>query len=95
MIIHEINCHIKPGEMDAYLEVAKQFVAAMRGEEGCISSQLCRSNSDENKAVYFVQWRDMDCAKAHSQGENFKKYIPLMGAHFIGCDEDMYEVIDC
>ena len=44
MIIHEINCHIKPGEMDAYLEVAKQFVAAMRGEEGCISSQLCRSN---------------------------------------------------
>ena len=65
MIYLIATLHIKPGSMDAIYEAVMPCIEATREEEGCISYDLHRSITSENKLVFVEAWRDRAALDAH------------------------------
>jgi quinol monooxygenase YgiN len=47
---------------------------ASRGEPGCITFDVARSNDDTNTFVLYEEWRDQSALDLHYETEHFKKF---------------------
>lgn len=74
---------IKPGSMDAIYEAVMPCIEATREEAGCISYDLHRSISNENKLVFVEKWKDRAALDAHFKAPHLIAWRDAGGQYFV------------
>lgn len=67
---------IKPGKFDAFMELAREFVALNRKEAGNIDYVLCQSLDNPDILTFMEIWEDMDALERHLRSEHFLRIAP-------------------
>lgn len=71
---------VKPGKIEAFMELAREFVALNRGEEGNIDYILCQSVENPNILTFMEIWEDTAALERHLRSEHFLRLEPQMTA---------------
>ena len=74
---------IKPGSMDAIYEAVMPCIEATREETGCISYDLHRSITNENKLVFVECWQDRAALDAHFKEPHLVAWRDAGAAYFV------------
>lgn len=90
----EVIIKNKINNMEAYLEIAKRFVADASCDAGCYDMHLLIQPEDKEHVTFISRWEQSSDFEAHCAGSVFKKYIPLMAPYYEGGTDTFYEVIE-
>lgn len=60
----------KADQIDAVVEVLKDLIPAVHGEDGCERYALHRG---KDRLVFVEKWRDMDALAAHGKGDTMRE----------------------
>ena len=73
MIFITAKFRVLPEHADRWPEIAADFTAATRGEEGCLWFDWSRSLDDPTEYVLVEAFRDGEAGGAHVQSAHFKE----------------------
>ncbi|EAD9920026.1 antibiotic biosynthesis monooxygenase [Listeria monocytogenes] len=77
MLHIEAQITVKKEQTEAFLQAAKEVIAASRAEAGNHGYELVQST--ENETVFFMleKWANMAAIQQHNDSEHFKKFQKL------------------
>lgn len=71
---------VKPEHKQAFMELAREFVALNRLEAGNISYKLYESLDNPCIMTFIEAWADAEALSQHLQSEHFLRLEPMMTA---------------
>lgn len=71
---------VKPGNREAFMALAREFVALNRLEAGNISYELFENTVNPNTMVFIKEWEDDAALERHLASEHFLRLAPQMTA---------------
>lgn len=78
-----INCNALVEESEKiklFIETVTELVAYSLHDKGCVSYDLYRSMTNDDRFIIVETWVDEDALKAHQVSEHFKRLVPEMKA---------------
>ncbi len=63
---------------DKLVEKATELVAISRRDMGCISKDLYKSTTNDDRYLILETWESEEDLKAHMETEHFKRLVPEM-----------------
>ncbi|MGI6105412.1 MAG: putative quinol monooxygenase [Raoultibacter sp.] len=78
------NFYLKPENVEAAIELAKELVTETRQEKGCAQYDLAQSPESPEKIVVLESWETQADLDAHSASEHFTRIVPAIAAM---CDQ--------
>ena len=69
---------VKPEHRAELAAVFSELVAASRAEAGNLRYDLHQDIADENRFVFFENWRDQAAVDSHNASEHFTALVPRM-----------------
>ncbi|EAC2547417.1 antibiotic biosynthesis monooxygenase [Listeria monocytogenes] len=73
MLHIEAQITVKKEQTEAFLQAAKEVIAASRAEAGNHGYELVQSTENETVFYMLEKWADMDAIQQHNDSEHFKK----------------------
>ncbi|ADB69662.1 Putative monooxygenase ycnE [Listeria monocytogenes] len=70
----EAQITVKKEQTEAFLQAAKEVIAASRAEAGNHGYELVQSTENETVFYMLEKWADMDAIQQHNDSEHFKKF---------------------
>lgn len=83
MIFITAKFRVRPESADAWPQVAADFTAATRAEDGCLWFDWSRSLDDPNEYVLVEAFRDGAAGAAHVQSEHFRAAQQALPPHLL------------
>ncbi|MBC1571768.1 antibiotic biosynthesis monooxygenase [Listeria sp. FSL L7-0478] len=74
MLHIEARMTIKKEQTEAFLQAAKEVIAASQEEAGNHGYELVQSTENETVFYMLEKWADMDAIQQHNESEHFKKF---------------------
>ncbi|EAD5710358.1 antibiotic biosynthesis monooxygenase [Listeria innocua] len=74
MLHIEAQMTIKKEQIEAFLQAAKEVIAASQAETGNHGYELVQSTENETVFYMLEKWADMDAIQQHNESEHFKKF---------------------
>ena len=74
-LVLQVNIHIKPENVDAFMKKVIENGKAARGEPGCQQFEVLVDPEDKTKVMLFEIYDDQKAFEVHQAGAAFKKYI--------------------
>ncbi|MCD2223152.1 antibiotic biosynthesis monooxygenase [Listeria cossartiae] len=74
MLHIEARMTIKKEQTEAFLQAAKEVIAASQKEAGNHGYELVQSTENETVFYMLEKWADMDAIQQHNDSEHFKKF---------------------
>ncbi|EAE2480403.1 antibiotic biosynthesis monooxygenase [Listeria innocua] len=74
MLHIEAQMTIKKEQIEAFLQAAKEVIAASQAETGNHGYELVQSTENETIFYMLEKWADMDAIQQHNESEHFKKF---------------------
>lgn len=68
---------VKAEHREAFLALAREFMAKTRAEKGNISYKLYVSVADPNILTFFEEWESPEALDSHLNSEHFLRIAPL------------------
>jgi quinol monooxygenase YgiN len=65
----------KDGQRDALAEPARESIAVVVKEPGCLAYELFFSTVDANKATFIEQWESVEALKVHLATPNLAEFV--------------------
>ncbi|CAR82839.1 conserved hypothetical protein [Listeria monocytogenes L99] len=73
----EAQITVKKEQTEAFLQAAKEVIAASRAEAGNHGYELVQSTENETVFYMLEKWADMAAIQQHNDSEHFKKFQKL------------------
>ncbi|AHF27967.1 hypothetical protein A406_0180 [Listeria monocytogenes serotype 4b str. 81-0592] len=73
----EAQITVKKEQTEAFLQAAKEVIAASRAEAGNHGYELVQSTENETVFYMLEKWADMEAIQQHNDSEHFKKFQKL------------------
>ncbi len=73
MLHIEAQITVKKEQTEAFLQAAKEVIAASRAEAGNHGYELVQSTENETVFYMLEKWADMDAIQQHNDSESFQK----------------------
>ncbi|EAC7885174.1 TPA_asm: antibiotic biosynthesis monooxygenase [Listeria monocytogenes] len=77
MLHIEAQITVKKEQTEAFLQAAKEVIAASRAETGNHGYELVQSVENETVFYMLEKWADMDAIQQHNDSDHFKKFQKL------------------
>ncbi|EAE6645076.1 antibiotic biosynthesis monooxygenase [Listeria monocytogenes] len=77
MLHIEAQITVKKEQTEAFLQAAKEVIAASRAEAGNHGYELVQSTENETVFYMLEKWADMEAIQQHNDSEHFKKFHKL------------------
>ncbi|EAG9222066.1 monooxygenase ycnE [Listeria monocytogenes] len=77
MLHIEAQITVKKEQTEAFLQAAKEVIAASRAEAGNHGYELVQSVENETVLYMLEKWTDMDAIQQHNDSDHFKKFQKL------------------
>ncbi|EAF5858291.1 antibiotic biosynthesis monooxygenase [Listeria monocytogenes] len=77
MLHIEAQITVKKEQTKAFLQAAKEVIAASRAEAGNHGYELVQSTENETVFYMLEKWADMAAIHQHNDSEHFKKFQKL------------------
>ncbi|EAC3173428.1 antibiotic biosynthesis monooxygenase [Listeria monocytogenes] len=77
MLHIEAQITVKKEQTKAFLQAAKEVIAASRAEAGNHGYELVQSTENETVFYMLEKWADMAAIQQHNDSEHFKKFQKL------------------
>ncbi|EDN7758805.1 antibiotic biosynthesis monooxygenase [Listeria monocytogenes] len=77
MLHIEAQITVKKEQTEAFLQAAKEVIAASRAEDGNHGYELVQSTENETVFYMLEKWADMAAIQQHNDSEHFKKFQKL------------------
>ncbi|EHR7111246.1 antibiotic biosynthesis monooxygenase [Listeria monocytogenes] len=77
MLHIEAQITVKKEQTEAFLQAAKEVIAASRAEAGNHGYELVQSTENETIFYMLEKWADMAAIQQHNDSEHFKKFQKL------------------
>ncbi|EHS5050316.1 antibiotic biosynthesis monooxygenase [Listeria monocytogenes] len=77
MLYIEAQITVKKEQTEAFLQAAKEVIAASRAEAGNHGYELVQSTENETVFYMLEKWADMAAIQQHNDSEHFKKFQKL------------------
>ncbi|EAD8869944.1 antibiotic biosynthesis monooxygenase [Listeria monocytogenes] len=77
MLHIEAQITVKKEQTEAFLQAAKEVIAASRAEAGNHGYELVQSTENETVFYMLEKWADMAAIQQHNDSEHFKKFQKL------------------
>ncbi|EAD1807190.1 putative quinol monooxygenase [Listeria monocytogenes] len=77
MLYIEAQITVKKEQTEAFLQAAKEVIAASRAEAGNHGYELVQSTENETVFYMLEKWADMEAIQQHNDSEHFKKFQKL------------------
>ncbi|EAE7094351.1 antibiotic biosynthesis monooxygenase [Listeria monocytogenes] len=77
MLHIEAQIMVKKEQTEAFLQAAKEVIAASRAEAGNHGYELVQSTENETVFYMLEKWADMAAIQQHNDSEHFKKFQKL------------------
>ncbi|EED2630601.1 antibiotic biosynthesis monooxygenase [Listeria monocytogenes] len=77
MLHIEAQIKVKKEQTEAFLQAAKEVIAASRAEAGNYGYELVQSTENETVFYMLEKWADMAAIQQHNDSEHFKKFQKL------------------
>ncbi|MBC1978325.1 putative quinol monooxygenase [Listeria marthii] len=74
MLHIEARITIKKEQTEAFLQAAKEVIAASQKEAGNHGYELVQSTENETVFYMLEKWADMDAIQQHNESEHFQKF---------------------
>ncbi|WP_207579045.1 putative quinol monooxygenase [Listeria marthii] len=74
MLHIEARITIKKEQTEAFLQAAKEVIAASQKESGNHGYELVQSTENETVFYMLEKWADMDAIQQHNESEHFQKF---------------------
>ncbi|MBC2039090.1 putative quinol monooxygenase [Listeria marthii] len=74
MLHIEAQMTIKKEQIEAFLQAAKEVIAASQVEAGNHGYELVQSTENETVFYMLEKWADMDAIQQHNESAHFKKF---------------------
>ncbi|CCQ19401.1 Putative monooxygenase ycnE [Listeria monocytogenes N53-1] len=74
MLHIEAQITVKKEQTEAFLQAAKEVIAASRAEAGNHGYELVQSTENETVFYMLEKWADMAAIQQHNDSEHFKKF---------------------
>ena len=71
----QVDIHIKPGNVDAFMARLAENAAAARHEAGCLQFDVVVDPKDRNHVMLYEVYDDEKAFEQHQQTPAFKKYV--------------------
>lgn len=78
---------------EAYLALARQFVADSRCDPGCLGMEIAVQPEDKHHVTFISRWEEKSDFEAHCEGSSFAKHIPVMAPYYEGGVDSIYELV--
>ncbi|EGI8088357.1 antibiotic biosynthesis monooxygenase [Listeria monocytogenes] len=78
MLHIEAQITVKKEQTEAFLQAAKEVIAASRAEAGNHGYELVQSTENETVFYMLEKWADMAAIQQHNDSEHFKKFQKLV-----------------
>jgi len=88
---------IRPGLRDAYMALAKDYIAACRNESGFIYYEEGPNFEDPNKLIVIECWNSPEAHAAHTRSAHFAAFGPVFMQHVVHAhfeEMSVHEVYD-
>ncbi|MBU5350689.1 antibiotic biosynthesis monooxygenase [Paenibacillus barcinonensis] len=80
MIIIHAHLQVQAAQEQAFLNAAKELIAATRQEEGNISYDLVKSTEREQSYTMIELWKDEAATAAHNSSTHFQAFVQQAAA---------------
>ncbi len=68
--------HLKPENIEEFLELVKPLIRASNEEAGCIKYELHKALNMDNTYMMVEEWKDQAAIDFHNQTEHFTSIVP-------------------
>ena len=83
-VVLQVEIHVKPENLEAFMSKVLENGRAARAEPGCQQFEVLVDPEDRTKLMLFEIYDDEKAFEVHQQGAAFKKYVaeavPLVAA---------------
>ena len=80
MIVLIAKSTVQEGKQEEFVRIAKKMVEETRKEEGCISYDLVKDETDDVVFCFIEKYKDEAALEAHRASAYFQTYVPMLGA---------------
>ena len=80
MIVLIAKNTLQEGKQEEFVRIAKKMVEETRKEEGCISYDLVKDETDDVAFCFIEKYKDEAALEAHRASAYFQTYVPMLGA---------------
>lgn len=80
MIVLIAKNTLQEGKQEEFVRIAKKMVEETRKEEGCISYDLVKDETDDVVFCFIEKYKDEAALEAHRASAYFQTYVPMLGA---------------
>lgn len=80
MIVLIAKSTVQEGKQEEFVRIAKKMVEETRKEEGCISYDLVKDETDDVVFCFIEKYRDEAALEAHRASAYFQTYVLMLGA---------------
>ncbi len=80
MIVLIAKNTLQEGKQVEFVRIAEKMVEESRKEEGCISYDLVKDESDDAVFYFIEKYKDEAALEAHRASTYFQTYVPMLGA---------------
>ncbi len=71
---------LQEGKQEEFVRIAEKMVEETRKEEGCISYDLVKDETDDAVFFFIEKYKDEAALDAHRASAYFQTYVPMLGA---------------
>lgn len=71
---------VRPDQVAAFIELARELVLETRKEPGCIAYALNQDVKDPTVLTFIERWEGQGAIDAHGASPHFRRIVPLLGA---------------
>jgi quinol monooxygenase YgiN len=75
MIVINVKFPVRPDKVDDWTALAREYAAAVNGEEGSVFFEWSRGLEDPNTFVLVEGFRDADAGGAHVKTPHFANFV--------------------
>lgn len=77
-------------DRDAYLPLAKLFVADAKCDAGCLGMEILVPEDDPDHVTFIHKWEKKSDFDAHCLGKAFEKHIPRLAPYYVSGETTIY-----
>jgi quinol monooxygenase YgiN len=76
MKIITVHCYAKPERKNDLIALGTSMIAPSRSEEGCIHYSFYQDLNEENRFLFYEEWKDQQSIDLHNSTNHFLDFQP-------------------
>lgn len=84
MKIITVFCSTAPDRREALLALCRSMIAPSRAEDGCLHYSFYEDLGEENRFMFYEEWRDQASIDRHNATKHFLEFSPRFAELIIG-----------